>query len=80
MEVEVSSSVDKVTFKDGLIFQPLEDSFNKVRVIEIKHGIKVEVRDYVYENLKNEKYIQDNFELNVRRLNRWWYSVYFKAK
>ena len=30
--------------------------------------------------LKNDPYITMNFVLNIKRLNRWWYSVYFKNK
>lgn len=41
---------------------------------------KLKVRDYYLEKLKNNNFIQDNFNLNIVRLNRWWYSVYFDPK
>jgi hypothetical protein len=49
-------------------------------VVEVKHGLKVEVRDKVLEIIKNHQYVKENFDLNIKRLNRWWYSVYFKDK
>lgn len=53
---------------------------NRVPSIKLEVGLKIECRDTVYQNLLQEKYIQDNFKLNVKRLNRWWYSVYFDRK
>lgn len=52
----------------------------KLHGIPIEVGLKIEVRDTIYNELKNNKYIRDNFKLNVRRLNRWWYSIYFDIK
>lgn len=46
-------------------------------VVPLKVGTKIECRDFILEKIKNEPFIQDNFKLNVKRLNRWWYSVYF---
>ena len=51
-----------------------------MRAVKIEVGLKVNVRDFVLEILKNEPYIIDNFKLNIRRLNRWWYSIYFDNK
>lgn len=53
---------------------------NRVRAIEITVGLKIMVRDFILENLKNDPYIINNYKLNVKRLNRWWYSVYFDEK
>jgi hypothetical protein len=53
---------------------------NKIRVETIQVGMKIKVKEGVLSELKNNEYIQDNFKLNVKRLNRWWYSVYFKEK
>lgn len=52
----------------------------RIKAVEIKHGLKIEVRDYILENIKNEQYVKDNYNLNIKRLNRWWYSVYFDEK
>ena len=43
----------------------------------IEVGLKVSVRDCVLSNLKDNPYILQNFKLNIKRINRWWYSVYF---
>lgn len=48
--------------------------------IKIKEGLNIEVREDIYEELKNDPDIQEKFKLNVKRLNRWWYSIYFDKK
>jgi hypothetical protein len=52
----------------------------KVRLIPLDVGIKIKCRDYVFNELKNKPFIQNNFKLRVKRLNRWWYSIYFDEK
>jgi hypothetical protein len=54
--------------------------YEKVFAEEIKVGLKVEVREDIVSTLKNNEYIKDHFKLTVKRLNRWWYSVYFDKK
>jgi hypothetical protein len=55
------------------------DKNNNVRYsVQVTHGLTVEVRDYIYEEIVNDKWINDNFNLNVTRLNRWWYKVNFE--
>lgn len=39
----------------------------------------VECRDYVLKKLQENAYIQKTFKLNIKRLNRWWYRVYFDS-
>lgn len=51
-----------------------------IRAIELKVGLKIECREDELNKIKNEPYIQENFKLNIKRLNRWWYSVYFAEK
>jgi hypothetical protein len=61
----------------------LNESFNLEKnplTIKIEEGLKIEARESIYESLKNNPYIQNNFKLNVKRLNRWWYSIYFDKK
>ena len=53
---------------------------NEMRAVPIENGLKIDVRDIIYNELKNNKIITDNFLLNVKRLNRWWYNIYFKSK
>ena len=52
------------------------DKNNNVRYsVQVTHGLTVEVRDYIYEEIVNDKRISENFNLNVTRLNLWWYKV-----
>lgn len=55
------------------------DKSNNIRYsVQVTHGLTVEVRDYIYEEIVNDKWINDNFNLNATRLNRWWYKVNFE--
>ena len=55
------------------------DKSNNIRYsVQITHGLTVEVRDYIYDEIVNDKWVNDNFKLNVTRMNRWWYKVYFE--
>jgi len=55
------------------------DKNNNIKyAVPITHGLKVEMRDYIYEEIINNQWINENFKLNVKRMNRWWYSVYFE--
>ena len=40
-------------------------------------GLEVKVRENVLNRIKNNTYIQENFKLNIKKLNRWSYSIYF---
>lgn len=48
--------------------------------IPIVHGAKIRVRDKIYEELKINEDITNRFQLNIKRINRWWYSIYFKER
>ena len=50
----------------------------KVFGCELKNGVKVEVRDFILKEMQSNEYITSRFQLNIKRINRWWYSVYFK--
>ena len=56
----------------------VRDEINKPKVVEVKHGLKLEIRDSLLKIIQEEEYIKNNFKLNIRRINRWWYSVYFE--
>ena len=45
--------------------------------VPIKVGLKIRVDQQMLDKLQSDDYIQSKFKLNVKRLNRWWYSVYF---
>ena len=52
----------------------------ELRTVEIREGLKIKCKEDLLNLLKNDPYIIMNFVLNIKRLNRWWYSVYFKNK
>lgn len=56
------------------------DGNNEKKIVEIKKGLKVDVDENVLKQIQDEKYITDNFKLNIKRINRWLYSVYFDKK
>jgi hypothetical protein len=62
------------TFKDFYLQLGPESSFN---LVPIEKGLKIKVMEQKLKELQEEPYIKDNFKLNIKRLNRWWYSVYF---
>lgn len=53
---------------------------DNIKLAELRVGLKISCREGTLNRLKNEPYIQENFKLNIKRLNRWWYSVYFAEK
>ena len=52
----------------------------ELRAVEIREDLKIKCKEDLLNLLKNDTYIIMNFVLNIKRLNRWWYSVYFKNK
>ncbi len=50
---------------------------NMIYAVPLQVGLKVKAREDALNKIKNEIYIQKNFKLNIKRLNRWWYSIYF---
>lgn len=50
---------------------------NDYRLIPIEVGLKISIRDFVLDKLQSDQNIQSKFKLNIKRINRWWYSVYF---
>lgn len=53
---------------------------NEIPVVKLEDGLKIECREDILEYLQSHPYVQDNFNLNIKRLNRWWYSIYFEKK
>ena len=51
-----------------------------MRCIEVVSGLKIEVRDFELPDIVNNTFVSENFDLGIKRLNRWWYSVYFGRK
>jgi hypothetical protein len=74
--------VRTITINNETFLQDNHQSINepKIRAIEINVGTKIECRDFKLKELQENEYIKSNFKLNIKRLNRWWYSVYFDNK
>ena len=62
----------------NVVLVPNKDT-DSIRVVEVKHGLKIDIREDVLKQLQNNIYIQNNFQLNIKRRNRWWFSVYFQG-
>lgn len=58
----------------------IDDSNKLVAVEALRVGLKLEVRENELKKLQNNECIREYFKLNIKRLNRWWYSVYFDEK
>lgn len=52
----------------------------KVYGYPIKHLTKIDCRENVLKSLQENKIVTDKFQLNVIRINRWWWSVAFIDK
>lgn len=46
----------------------------------IKHLTKIRCREDILLNLQNDEEINKRFQLNINRINRWWWSVTFVDK
>ena len=46
--------------------------------IKIYDGIKITMKYNELERLQSEKEFLKIYSITTKRLNRWWYSVYFK--
>lgn len=57
--------------------QSVDTTNHFIKAVKVEKGLKVDVRDYILKQWQEEPYIKENFKLNIKRLNRWWYSVYF---
>lgn len=53
---------------------------DNAQVVCIEYGLKVRVNKEGLELLQSSKEIADKYKLNIKRLNRWYYSVYFDRR
>lgn len=51
---------------------------NSYSAIRVENGLKILCKKETLDNLMSNKEITEKFQLNVRRKNRWHWSVYFK--
>lgn len=67
--------------QDSLVLDIREGKDNhSVFCWKIEVGVKLKVREDILKTLKEMSYIQKNFKLNIKCINRWWWSVYFAEK
>ena len=57
-----------------------ESNNNCDRLIKIIDGLKVVMREDALKEAQNNVQLLENFNLKIKRLNRWWYSIYFEEK
>lgn len=58
----------------------INDEHKIIGAVNLKVGLKLELRECELKKIQEIPYIKENFKLNIKRLNRWWYSVYFDNK
>lgn len=64
----------------GDVYLKNDKDNNGIYTIPVGHGLKISCRDYVLKELEECDPIMSKFKLNIKRLNRWWFSVYFQDK
>lgn len=47
---------------------------------KIEHGLKIRVNKKNLDLLESNKLVNKDFNLKTKRLNRWYWSVYFEEK
>jgi len=73
-----SNQSDQISFHITLVRG--KGNNEKVFAELIRVGLKVEVSEDVMNTIKEHPYIQNNFKLNIKRLNRYRWSIYFDEK
>lgn len=56
------------------------DGGSWVRMHPIEHLTKIRCREVTVKDLQSSTAITDKYDLNIKRLNRWWYLVVFVDK
>jgi len=69
--VEITNYIADQVMKDGGSF---------VRCHPIEHLTKVRCREDTINEFKNNAMVTDKFKLNIKRINRWWWSIAFVEK
>jgi len=73
----------EINHKEGLEFEIVDhnpDIKKYLTAVEIRVGLGLRVRDFILKEIQENEYIKENFKLNIRRYNRWWYGIYFDKK
>jgi len=85
MDISIKNKdTDEIVFTGKTITKQIAHNVSStstsISAVELKVGLKIEVREEMLKKLQNEPYIIENFKLNIVRKNRWWYSIYFDNK
>ncbi len=72
-------SYDDVKNEIWTSVNPIE-KMEDVGLIYVEDGLKLTMKKIELERLQSNLEFLKQYQLNTKRLNRWWYSVYFKKK
>lgn len=50
---------------------------DSVKAIKICNGLRISVRKEVLDNIVTSKETTSKFKLMIKRIDRWWFSIYF---
>jgi len=56
----------------------LNDGKDIYPVVKIEHGLKILCKEDLMNNLLSNNELKKEFQLNIKRKNRWYWSIYFK--
>lgn len=80
----LNSTVNEISTYENIILSnnPFTYSIDKInsKCIKVEKGLKIECSHEAFENIITEKYIQDNYTLNIIKLEDDRYSIYFDNK
>ena len=79
-DVSESDKYPNVELTNYIANRVMDTGGSFVRCHPIEHLTKVRCREDVLNEFKNNKMVTDKFQLNIIRLNRWWWSVAFIDK
>jgi len=68
--------MDKILYNADCVHKD-DDTDKLTHVLKIEKGLKIRINKVNYEKLINNQWINNNFKLNIKRLSRWYWSVYF---
>ena len=57
----------------------IDGAIREYPVTKIKNGTNIMVRENIYKELIGNEELQKDFQLNIKRLSRWYWSIYFKS-
>lgn len=67
--VPINNDIEIEPHQEGYLF-----------ALKVQAGLKIKVTESYLKQLQSNEHIQSNFKLNIKRLNRWYWSVCFDEK